>query len=107
MRKYGRKCGAPLFKKVRGEWGLVPSSHDRNGESSKRMNGGGKEKSEKRRLKLESIYIGKPLHYIIKGFDGSFINSCEGNIVLEIRGNTIVEPRWKGCSTEGPNGEGI
>ena len=35
MRKYGRICGAPLLKKVRGNWRLVLSSHDRKGKSSR------------------------------------------------------------------------
>ena len=42
---------------------IVISSHDRKGVSCKRMNGGGKGKSEKLPLKLESIWIRKLLHY--------------------------------------------
>ena len=37
--KAGRMCGVLLLKKGRGEWRIVLSSHDRNGENCKRMNG--------------------------------------------------------------------
>ena len=33
--KYGRRCGVLLHKKCRGDWGLVISSHDRNGGKSR------------------------------------------------------------------------
>ena len=39
MMKAGRMCGVLLLKKGRGEWRIVLSSHDRNGENCKRMNG--------------------------------------------------------------------
>ena len=33
---YGRRCGVFLNKKGRGDWGLVPSFHDRNGGSGEK-----------------------------------------------------------------------
>ena len=43
--KDGRRCGAPLFNKGRGNWGLVLFSHGRKGGSSIRMYGARKGKS--------------------------------------------------------------
>ena len=63
MRKDGRRCEASLLKKVSGDWGSVLSSHDRKGGNCKRMNGGGKGKSENRDLKLESIMEWETVHY--------------------------------------------
>ena len=34
--------------------------------------------------------------YIIKGFDGNLRIGCAENIVLEIRGNMMAEPRLEG-----------
>ena len=54
MRKDRRRYETRILKKYRGDWGLVLSSHYRKGRSCKRMNGGRKGKSSKRRLRLES-----------------------------------------------------
>ena len=87
MIKSGRICkkavySALLFKKGRGDMGLVLSFHDRKGENGKCMNGFGKgncpvgekrllilqtfaeKNSEERGLELENnMWIGEPLHY--------------------------------------------
>ena len=34
--------------------------------------------------------------YIIKGFDVSFRTSCADNVILEMSGNTLAEPRLEG-----------
>ena len=54
-------------------------------------------KSDGLGLELYSLYIyGLRNRYIIKGFDGSLWTSCAENIVLEIRGNIMSEPRLEG-----------
>ena len=45
MIKVERRGGAPLFKKVRGDWELVLSSHDMKGGSCKMLKRSGKGKS--------------------------------------------------------------
>ena len=52
-------------------------------------------KSDARGYRSQKLY-GLINRYIIKEFDGSFRTSCAENIILEISGNTMVEPRLVG-----------